>query len=255
MPRLRAGRARAARLGPSVQSTVLDESDAPEDAAGIAQCTPPGAAATRAGRRSGSCTDAGLNARKTEDAEACASRDGYVYLVGSQFGKKAGRSAKRSWIARVSEESIERSLAGEQAELEIVRLKFGLHRAINDALAGVELLPVVRWAGRRTSRRPSRVDSSRPRAGTERIRPTDHPINVEAAEFRADGRLLLGLRYAVSADGHPLLVELENVDELFDDANAVPRCGNVWIIGDAGSVEAPAGSAGSTRMAAIGSTP
>ena len=27
---------------------------------------------------------------KTEDAEACATRDGYAYLLGSQFGKKTG---------------------------------------------------------------------------------------------------------------------------------------------------------------------
>jgi hypothetical protein len=190
-------------------------------------------------------TDAGLNAGKTEDAEACASRDGYVYLVGSQFGKKAGPlSAKRSWIARVSEQSIEESLAGGRAELEIVRFKFALHRAINDALAAVELLPVGPLGRQAYVEETIARGQLKAKSWSGTIRPTDHPINVEAAEFRANGNLLLGLRYPVSADGHPLLVELENVDELFDDPNAVPRCGNVWIIGDAGSVEAPAGFRG-----------
>ncbi|MEU4291708.1 hypothetical protein AB0E63_26065 [Kribbella sp. NPDC026596] len=190
-------------------------------------------------------TDAGLNAGKTEDAEACASRDGYVYLVGSQFGKKAGPlSAKRSWIARVSEQSIEESLAGGRAELEIVRFKFALHRAINDALAAVELLPVGPLGRQAYVEETIARGQLKAKSWSGTIRPTDHPINVEAAEFRANGNLLLGLRYPVSADGHPLLVELENVDELFDDPNAVPRCGNVWIIGDAGSVEAPTGFRG-----------
>ena len=45
-------------------------------------------------------TDAGDQAGRTEDAEACAARDGAVYVLGSQFGKKTGPlTAKRSWIA------------------------------------------------------------------------------------------------------------------------------------------------------------
>ncbi|WP_350278383.1 hypothetical protein [Kribbella sp. HUAS MG21] len=187
-------------------------------------------------------TDAGANAGRTEDAEACAARDGYVYLLGSQFGKKAGPlAAKRSWIARVEE----RALAdGGRPVLEVVRFRFGLHRAINDALADVDLLPVGPLG------RTAYVDATIARgqlkakswAGT--VRPTDHPVNIEAAEFRANGNLLLGLRYPVTAEGHPLLVELENVAELFADPDAVPRCGNVWVLGDVGSVEAPAGLRG-----------
>ena len=56
-----------------------------------------------------------------------------------------------------------------------------------------------------------------------RVQPGDQPINVEAAEFRADGRLLLGLRYPVTADGHPLLVEIHDVESLFADPDALPR--------------------------------
>src|SRR5918999_4920363 len=78
-------------------------------------------------------------AGKTEDAEACARRDGWVYALGSQFGSKAGPlAAGRSWIARVREGAF----AEDEPELEIARLRFALHRAVNDALlrSGVELI-------------------------------------------------------------------------------------------------------------------
>ena len=187
-------------------------------------------------------TDAGVHAGKTEDAEACASFNGYVYLLGSQFGKKAGPlAAKRSWIARVKEEAI---LAGEPAELEIVRLRFGLHRAINDALADVELVPVGPLGQQAYVDATIERGLAKAKSWSGTIHPADHPVNIEAAEFLANGNLVLGLRYPVTADGHPLLVELTNVGELFDDPDAVPVCGDVWILGDVGGVDAPAGLRG-----------
>jgi hypothetical protein len=60
-------------------------------------------------------------------------------------------------------------------------------------------------------------------------------------EFRANGRLLLGLRYPVSADGHPLLVELDDVDALFADPDAVPACSHVWELDDVGDRDCPMG--------------
>jgi hypothetical protein len=111
-------------------------------------------------------------AARTEDAEACAVRNGVAYVLGSQFGKKAGPlAARRSWIARASEASLARAAAGERAELEIARLRFGLHRAVNDALAaaGVELLPLG------PSARDAYVDATtatgRPSAGRGGSRP------------------------------------------------------------------------------------
>ena len=178
-------------------------------------------------------------AGRTEDAEACAVWDGHVYTLGSQFGKKAGPlSARRSWIARVSEASLEQALDGGRAQLEIARLRFGLHRAVNDALAAaqVELLPLGPLA------REAYIDATialgaegRQALGRAASRSADQPINVEAAEFRADGRLLLGLRYPVTADGHPLLVEIHDVESLFDDPDALPRAGNVWWLENVGS--------------------
>jgi hypothetical protein len=182
---------------------------------------------------------------KTEDAEACAVRGGFLYVLGSQFGKKAGPlSPRRSWIARVSEEALAEALQNGKPELEVVRLRFGLHRAINDALAdaAVELLPL----GPRT--REAYIDATIA-LGAEKgkrwagmVKSSDHPVNVEAAEFRSDGRLLLGLRYPTTADGHPILVELHDAEALFDGAE--PRCGNVWVLEGVGSREAPAGLRG-----------
>jgi hypothetical protein len=182
---------------------------------------------------------------RTEDAEACALRDGFLYVLGSQFGKKGGPLvARRSWIARVSEEALEGAVGGRKPELEIVRLRFGLHRAINDALAdaAVELLPLgpLSRAAYIDATIALGAEKGKRWAGT--VTSADHPVNVEAAEFRSDGRLLLGLRYPTTADGHPILVELHDADTLFD--GAPPRCGNVWVLEDVGSAGAPAGLRG-----------
>jgi hypothetical protein len=184
-------------------------------------------------------------AGKTEDAEACAVRDGRLYILGSQFGKKEGPlAARRSWIARVQEEALADAIAGTTAQLEILRLRFALHRAVNDALAqaAVELLPLGPLSRAAYIDATIALGAEKGKRWAGRVTSADHPINVEAAEFRADGRLLLGLRYPTTAEGHPILVELHDVDTLFDGAE--PHCGNVWVLEDAGSAEAPAGLRG-----------
>jgi hypothetical protein len=180
-------------------------------------------------------------AGKTQDAEACARRDGSIYALGSQFGSKSGPlDASRSWIARVPEAA----LGGDgPAPLEIARLRFGLHRAVNDVLArsAVELIE----RGPHTTERY--IDATIARGAAKgkrwagRVTAADHPINVEGAEFRANGRLLLGLRYPVSAGGHPLLVELDDVDALFEDPDAIPACSHVWELETVGDRHAPMG--------------
>ena len=180
-------------------------------------------------------------AGKTEDAESCARRAGHIYALGSQFGSKAGPlNASRSWIARVPESA----LGGDGgAPLEIARLRFGLHRAVNDALARSGIALIER--GPRTAERY--IDATIARGAARRkqwagrVEPADHPINVEGMGFRADGRLLLGLRYPVSAGGHPLLVELDDVDALFADPDALPACSHVWELENAGDRDAPMG--------------
>jgi hypothetical protein len=169
----------------------------------------------------------------TEDAEACSRWEGAVYVVGSQFGRKEGPlQPKRSFMARVGEDDLVRALDGEQVPIELAPLEFGLHRAINDALAraGVDLLPLG------AASRRAYIEG----AASERVRPSDHPVNVEAAEFRPDGRLLLGLRYPVTRHGQPILVELDEPAAVLADPSAVPGCSGVWVLG-VGSPERPMG--------------
>ena len=128
---------------------------------------------------------------KTEDAEACATRDGYAYLLGSQFGKKAGPlSARRSWIARIREDEL---VKNEKPTLEIARLRFGLHRAVNDALKTIDLLPLGPLGRERYIEATIKAGEKKRWAG--RVQPDDQPINVEAMEFTQSRLPILGLRY------------------------------------------------------------
>lgn len=183
---------------------------------------------------------------KTEDAEACAVHDGWVYVLGSQFGKKDGPlQPRRAFAARVREDDLLEAADGKKVPLEVARLRFALHRAVNDALAaaapGLDLLPL----GART--REAYIDATirrgaeKKKAWSGRVLSSDHPINVEGCAFRPSGRLLLGLRHPVTADGHPILVEVEDPAALFDDADAGPRCSHVWFLENVGSAETPMG--------------
>ena len=183
---------------------------------------------------------------KTEDAEACAVHDGWVYVLGSQFGKKEGPlEPRRSFVARVREADLLDAVAGDEVDLELARTRFGLHRGVNDALAAaanaVELLPL----GPRTSEAyidaTIRRGAAKDKKWSGRVLARDHPINVEGCAFRPSGRLLLGLRHPVTADGHPILVELDDPAAIFDDPTAVPRCSHVWVLENVGSREEPMG--------------
>jgi hypothetical protein len=181
----------------------------------------------------------------TNDAEACATRDGWLYVVGSQFGSKEGPlEPARSFIARVGEDDIVKALMeGREAAVEVAWLQFRLHRAINDALAAatvelIELGPRAREAYIDATIRGGARDE---KAWSGQVRSGDHPINVEAAAFRGDGRMLLGLRYPVTADGHPLLVELDDPGAIFADPEATPDCSSVWYLHNVGSPQEPVG--------------
>jgi hypothetical protein len=185
------------------------------------------------------------DAGRTEDAEACAWHDGWVYVLGSQFGAKDGPlEAKRSWVARARAEDLAAACAdGAAAPLELVRLRFVLHRAINDALAraGLDLIERGPLTTERYIDATIGLGASTGKSWAGRVSAADHPINIEGADFRTDGRLLIGLRYPVTADGHPILVELTEPAALFGDPDAAPATGNVWVLEDVGSPEAPSG--------------
>jgi hypothetical protein len=62
------------------------------------------------------------------------------------------------------------------------------------------------------------------------VREDDYPINVEGAAFREGGTLLLGLRFPVSAEGRPVLVELEGIERLFEPGNEPPGVLGYWVV-------------------------
>jgi len=181
----------------------------------------------------------------TRDAEACATRDGWLYILGSQFGSKDGPlEPARSFMARVREDDLAEAMTGgTKAALDVMWLQFSLHRAVNDAFAAanIDLLDL----GPRT--RDAYIDATIRRGASERkawsgaVRSGDHPINIEAVSFRGDGRMLLGLRYPVTAGGQPLLVELNDPEALFADPDAEPDCSTAWYLDNVGNPREPVG--------------
>jgi hypothetical protein len=150
---------------------------------------------------------AGEQAGRTEDAEALAHHDGWVYVLGSHFGSKKGPlQPKRAFVARFRESVT--------PVLQIVRHRFALHRAVNDALAeltGPAHAPVHESFIAQARER----GLAKGKSWVEQLQPGDHPINVEGAAFTARGTLLIGLRWPVTITGEPILVELAGVPELF----------------------------------------
>ena len=224
--------------------TVLD--DAPAEKAMAILAHPLGAepgTGWQAHRLKGKAGDA---KKRTADAEACTRRDGWLYLVGSQFGSADGPlDPRRSWIARVREDDLAARLeGGKKPRMQIANLNFSLHRAINDVLAHASHVELARIGPVTRRRYVDETIIAGARDGSEwlpRVTSADLPVNVEAAEFRGNGRLLLGLRFPVTSDGHPLLIELEGVDAVFEDPEATLRCRNVWVLESVGSPQCPLG--------------
>jgi hypothetical protein len=150
---------------------------------------------------------AGEQAGRTEDAEALARHDGWVYVIGSHFGSKKGPlQPKRAFVARFRESAT--------PVLEIVRHRFALHRIINDALAeltGPAHAPVHESFVARARER----GLAKGKSWVDQLRDGDQPINIEGAAFTARGNLLIGLRWPVTVSGEPILVELAGVPEIF----------------------------------------
>lgn len=170
---------------------------------------------------------------KTEDAEAI-TRDptsGTVYILGSHFGSKDGPlQPKRGFVARFREADVSHVTEDPAMDLEVARRSFALHRLVNDALKerGPDLIPL----GDQT--REALIDATIERGKKEKkkwaglVREGDYPINIEGAAFRANGSLLLGLRFPTAADGRPVLVELGGIGRLFDDG--LPEILGFWTV-------------------------
>jgi hypothetical protein len=160
--------------------------------------------------------DAGAENGRTEDGEALAAVDGWVYVLGSHFGSKGGPlRPRRAFFARFREADA----AAGPIRLQVVRNQFRLHRAVNDALAGTDIEPLA--TGLRVHERfiveTLHRGTARAKRWVSRLAHGDLPVNVEAAAFTPAGTLLVGLRFPVTSDGEPILVEVAGVAGMFDD--------------------------------------
>lgn len=184
--------------------------------------------------------------KKTEDCEAMARRGNWIYIFGSHFGTKAGPlESRRHFVARFDESRIQGSLDEAEIPIEIARGGFRLHRLINDAFeaAGVELIEQGEEI-RRCMKQTLKRGKKKGKRWARRIQKDDYPINIEGATFRDNGALLLGLRYPVTRDGHPILVELDDVDKLFRSSSLNPIVRHFWILENLGSPKKPRGLRG-----------
>ncbi|WP_422773334.1 hypothetical protein ACN28C_10650 [Plantactinospora sp. WMMC1484] len=159
--------------------------------------------------------DAGTENGRTEDGEALARHDGWIYVFGSHFGSKRGPlRPRRAFVARFREAEA----AGPLLRLHVVRNQFRLHRAVNDALvaAGIAVLPPGERVRHRFIAATRDRGIARAKSWAGRLGAEDLPVNVEAAAFTPAGTVLLGLRFPVTDRGEPILVELADVAGMFD---------------------------------------
>lgn len=170
---------------------------------------------------------------KTEDAEAITSHDGFVYILGSHFGSKDGPlQPKRQFVARFHESEVDHATEGRKMEIEISRRSFFLHRLINDALAerGPELVSLGATSREALISATIKRGEEKGKKWSDLVREGDYPLNVEGAAFRESGALLLGLRFPTTADGRPVLVEIEGIERLFESGEEPPRVLGFWVI-------------------------
>ena len=171
------------------------------------------------------------NSGRTEDAEAITlDRDtGYVYILGSHFGGKAGPlQPKRGFVARFSEADVGKVTEDPAMRLEVSRRSFALHRLINDALgeSGLGLIPLGVQTRRALIEATIERGEEKGKKWAGLVREDDYPINIEGAAFREGGSLLLGLRFPTTAEGKPILIELHGIDRLFD--GGLPEVAGFW---------------------------
>jgi len=172
-------------------------------------------------------------AGKTEDAEAITRNEstGYVYILGSHFGGKAGPlQPKRGFVARFREADVGHVTEDSAMELDVSRRDFALHRLINDALLehGPDLIPLGEQSHNALIAATIELGEKEGKKWAGLVREDDYPINIEGAAFRDNGNLLLGLRFPITAEGRPILVELEGIDRLFDADDALPEVSGFW---------------------------
>ncbi|MFL6259368.1 MAG: hypothetical protein ACJ76Y_06610 [Thermoanaerobaculia bacterium] len=162
---------------------------------------------------------------KVDDTEALARKGGFIYLVGSHFGKKKGKlDPARQFLARFHESEAQGKSPA--VDLEVLRDDFRLHRLLNDALAERKVDLIDRGAHEAEEYIEATRKSGEP--GTDNVRKGDRALNVEGATFLDSGELALGLRYPVTKKGEPLILVLDDADALFQ--KKLPKVTAVWIL-------------------------
>jgi hypothetical protein len=169
---------------------------------------------------------------KVDDTEALARKGGFIYLVGSHFGKKKGKlDLARQFLARFRESEAQGKSPA--VDLDVFQDDFKLHRLLNDALAkrndlidrgaheAEEYIEATRKGGER---------------GTDNVRKDDRALNIEGATFLDSGELALGLRYPVTKKGEPLILVLDDAEALFFHEK-LPKVTAVWALRVAGAPE------------------
>jgi hypothetical protein len=182
--------------------------------------------------------------KRTEDCETIARAGSWVYVFGSQYGSKDGPlEPKRHFVMRFNEALVEVRKKSLRAAIEVARAPFVLHRLINDALseASIEVLPPGDELYAELVRASREEGHKKKKTWRDLLRDGDSPVNVEGATFLPGGHLLLGLRYPVTSKGHPIVVELEGIDRLFEKGAQPPRVVAVRVIRNIGSSSRPAG--------------
>ncbi len=179
---------------------------------------------------------------KTDDTEAMARAGAWLYIFGSHFGSKEGPlDPERNFVARVNASRLVIKNKCVEAKIKISRPAFRLHRVINDAfdVFGTRLIE------RGVDERKAFIKATRKldKKWRERIKPADHPINIEGATFGPKGRLHLGLRYPVTVEGHPIVVEIDGIDRLFKKRSTFgdPEVTDVHVVTNVGTAEKPRG--------------
>jgi hypothetical protein len=180
------------------------------------------------------------DAGKTEDAEAVTRHGGWIYIFGSHFGGKEGPlQPKRGFVARFREAEVGHATQDPAMRMEISRRSFLLHRLINDALkeSGPDLIPLGPQSYKALIEATIKRGKKEDKKWAGIVHEDDYPINVEGAAFRdaetprrGVSTLLLGLRFPVSAEGHPIVVELEGVERLFGQGDELPQVRGFWVV-------------------------
>jgi hypothetical protein len=187
--------------------------------------------------------DCGDDSGKTDDSEASATHGEFTYVIASHYGKKRGPlQVERQWIARFRQDDVVSAGENGGVQMHVMRDKFKLHRAVNDALAAsdIELIRPSKEMQKAFVNSARKAGNKKGKKWAKRLKKGDYAFNIEGAAYRPNGNLLLGLRFPVAATGAPIFVEVAGVPEWFE-GKKFPTVEGVWTLDGPGSAEEPVG--------------